>query len=101
NLGHLLCLGLVLVGNIEFDRARRPLREVLVAVDCAARDVDIITGLHRTGRLAPDSEGNFPSCTAHHWSPGWRWNWLPAPARITTLYRRTTRDRSFANGIRK
>src|SRR2546422_5187728 len=58
-LGHLFGLGLVLVRDIEFDRPRRTLRKVLVAVNRAARDVDIVASLHETRRLAPDSEGDF------------------------------------------
>src|SRR5205814_14863 len=58
-LRYLLGLGLVLVRNVELDRARRTLREVLVAVNRAARDVDKIAGLHKTGRLALDREGDF------------------------------------------
>jgi hypothetical protein len=59
-LRHLLGLGLVLVRDVELDRARRTLREVLVAVNRATPDVDKITRLHNSRRLALDGEGDFP-----------------------------------------
>src|SRR5580700_11665589 len=56
SIGDRLGLGLVLVGDVELDRAHRLVREVLVAVDRAARDVDALARLEDARRLALDGE---------------------------------------------
>jgi hypothetical protein len=58
-LGYLLRLGLVFVRYVELDRARRKLREVLVAVNRASRDIDELAGLHKTRLLSLDRVGDF------------------------------------------
>src|SRR6266700_4221449 len=58
-LGHRLGLGLVLVRDIELDRARRTVRDILVAVNGAARDIDELADLEHARRLALDREGDF------------------------------------------
>src|SRR5438105_4068841 len=58
-IGHRLGLGLALVGDVELDGAHRPVCHVLVAVDRAARNIDIIARLEHTRRLALDGEGDF------------------------------------------
>src|SRR5262249_11545128 len=55
-IGHLLGLRLVLIGDIDLDRARRRVREVLIAVNRAARHVDALAGLEDARRFAPDGE---------------------------------------------
>ncbi len=49
---YLLDQRLVLVHDVELDRARRLVGEVLIAVDRAARDVGAVAGLERARRLA-------------------------------------------------
>src|SRR5437667_11447075 len=56
---HLLGLRDVLVGDIELDRARRSVRQVLIAVDGAARDEDEFADLEHARRLAPDGIGDL------------------------------------------
>src|SRR5881275_1795684 len=49
----------ILVHDIEFDRARRLVGHVLVAMDGPARDVDPFTRLEDARRLPLDGEGDF------------------------------------------
>src|SRR5205807_3568626 len=55
-LRHLLGLGLVLIRDVELDRARRTIRDVLIAVNRAARDIYVIAGFHHTRCLALNRE---------------------------------------------
>src|SRR6202521_3526798 len=59
SLGDRLERGLVLVDDVELDRACRLVGEVLVAVNGAAWNVGVVADLEGTRRLAPDGEGDF------------------------------------------
>src|SRR5229473_4564803 len=56
---HLLGLRLVLVGDVELYRPRRIGRNVLVAVNGAAGNIDEVAGLERARRLALYGEGDL------------------------------------------
>src|SRR5439155_2466008 len=58
-LRYLLGLRLVLVRDIQLDRSRRTLRKVLIAMNRAARDIDVIAGLHNAWLLTLDRESDF------------------------------------------
>src|SRR6266702_4393219 len=51
--------GLVLVHDVELDRARRLVGQVLITVHAAARDVDAVAGLEGARCLALDGQGDF------------------------------------------
>src|SRR5216683_2435295 len=55
----LLGLRLVLVGDVEFDRARRIGRNVLVAMNGTAGNINEVAGLERARRLALYGEGDL------------------------------------------
>src|ERR1700680_3285888 len=54
-----LGLRLVLVGDVELDRTHRPIGEVLVAVNRAARDVDAVSRFQHTRRLTLYGESDL------------------------------------------
>src|ERR1700719_4346972 len=58
-IGHRLKQRLVLVHDIELDRARRLVGEILVPMDGAARDVGAVADLERAWLLALDGQGDF------------------------------------------